>query len=252
MKKYLLIAISFLLAACSNDGSDNTSQNNPPSGALIKVEVYFPTTNTHYIVINSFDSNGRIKGMSSETISSDGTTNQYSTTFFYNDSGQIWKTSYIDDRAEEYYFTDDLISSSTFYNENNGERRYLYNTLNQLNHIQYLNEDNVEVATKDITFDSNGNINNTYLLNLNNDSFTEYTFEYDNKNNPYLTLFNDQEIKKIIEYNFNNKTERIYSTNNGINVFTLEYTYNESDYPITSIEYMDGELITQSTFTYQE
>ncbi|WP_055444064.1 hypothetical protein [Lacinutrix himadriensis] len=253
MKKYFVIAVCILLAACDSDDSDNVSQNNAPSGTLISTETYSVISGYRHISTNSFDSNGRLIEINGIQTSPDGESSSSSTTFSYNSNGQIWKSIYTNGRFEEFYFTNNLISSSIYANEfNSGERIYSYNNLNQLNHIQFIDEDNVEVATKDITFDSNGNITNTYSSNSENTSFTEYTFEYDNKNNPAASLFNNQEFRKILEYNFNNKTKRIYSRNSGTNVFTMEYTYNEADYPLTSNEYMDGDLVTQSTFNYQE
>ena len=251
MKKYLVIAVCILVAACSSDDSDNVSQSNAPNGALIKVEVYFPTTDTSFKTTHSFDSNGRIIKSDYEEVIFNGSTNEYSIIFNYNSSDQIWKTNSIND--EEFYFTDNLVSSSTYFAfADTVKRQFSYNTLNQINSIQYLNEDEDEFENKEITYTSTGNIAYTHSMNYENLVEEEYTFEYDTNNNPYNTIYNGQEIKKIFEYNQNNKTKRTYTKNNITKIFTIEYTYNQAGYPLTSNEYMDGELVTQSIFTYQE
>lgn len=253
MKKYLIIVVSVLLAACNSDESDSPTPNNAPSGALVRVETYFPLGEVQINVTNFFDANGRIaSSLTEETGTS--INSSYTSEYLYNQQGQIWKLIHNStfNTYDEFQFTNGLITQSTTHKVN-GEifyKQFLYNDQNQLTHIQYLNVDNVEGATYDITFNDDGNILNTYLGN--DGSFTEYTYEYDNHNNPYSILFNNQEIRKVLEYNFNNKTKRIYSRNIGTRIFTREYTYNDANYPTSFNEYMDGDLVTQVTFIYQE
>ncbi|QRM88763.1 hypothetical protein FG167_05785 [Lacinutrix sp. WUR7] len=254
MKKYLVIAICILVTACSSNDSDNVSQSNAPSGALIKVEVFNLISDITSKLTYSFDSRGRIASLNQKIFLTDETRNT-TVTYSYNSNGQIVRhasTYEGNDEITEYVFNIDLITSSTRYHNNGSiyRRNYSYNNIDQLIRESILNENNIETASKEYTYTNNGNIENTYQEN--DGSFIEYTFEYDNKNNPANTLYNNQEISKIIGYNYNNKTKRVYSTNNGTNVYTLEYTYNDAGYPLTSNEYLGGELVTQSTFTYQD
>ena len=83
--------------------------------------------------------------------------------------------------------------------------------------------------------------------------FKSYTYEYDTNNNPQLTHFGDQEISKVVGNNFNNAIRNIYTRSGGSSEITIEYTYNEMGYPITSNEFSSGgTLTTQVNYTYQE
>ncbi|OBX21874.1 MULTISPECIES: hypothetical protein [Bizionia] len=261
MKKYLVIAVCILFASCSSDddsNTDNSSQDNAPSGALIKVEVYQVFSETNTTASYFFNSNGRVSKLHSKAVNSNGEA-EYITSFAYNSNNQIWKstTEYngsID--YTEFTFNNGLITSSYRYRNNGDILRalYDYNTSNQLISKEHFNADNILAATTDITFFTDGNIESTYF-ERDDGGIKGYTYEFDNKNNPQYEIFENQEIGKVDGINLNNVTKSYYSNDSsGATIdTTIEYTYNERGYPLTSNEYsQSGTLTAQVTYTYQE
>ena len=63
MKKFLIIAIFILFTGCSSDDSvaDNSSQDNAPSGALIKIEISRPNENFHSSTTYYFNTAGKVE-----------------------------------------------------------------------------------------------------------------------------------------------------------------------------------------------
>jgi hypothetical protein len=253
MNRLLIIVFVFLFVACSDDDSTNI-----PSGVLTKVEVFYPQNDFRAEYISSFDSSGRILSTQGRSVNSGNTELIYTTTFSYNSNGQIWKSSTVfnDDSIDytEFVFNNGLISRSLRH-RNNGDilkTDYSYNDSNQLINKQHFNAQNELVATTVIAFLADGNIDNTYFEE-NNGDFKSYTYEFDNKKNPQLTHFRNQEISKVVGNNFNNITKYFYSRNSGTTETNIEYTYNGSDYPLTSREFSSGGTLTaEVTYTYQD
>ena len=254
MRNILYFVLTTLIISCSSDDSPNA-----PFGVLTKVEVYYPLTDLSTEITSTFNSSGKIASNRGRSITS-GDNIEYTTSFSYNSNGQIWKstTVYDGDNIDytEFIFNDGLITSSIRYRNNGDELRtlYNYNGDNQLINKQHFNVDNEAAAFTDITFLADGNIENTYFEDIDG-SIRGYTYEYDSNNNPQSTHFGNQELGKIVGSNINNVTNSYYSNDSSgaTTEATIEYTYNEEGYPITSNEYsQSGTLTAQVTYTYQE
>ena len=280
MKKFLIIAIFILFTGCSSDDSvaDNSSQDNAPSGALIKIEISRPNENFHSSTTYYFNTAGKVERSLEEGWSG----SQYlqaTNTYAYNSEGQIWKvTIAVDNRSEytEFNFTNGLISSSMRHTAGGNILRtlYNYNDENQLIDRRFFNADNEESSISIFSFDTNGNIESRhderdfgtvlpdttseekvaigYILLFEIYKIIDYTFEYDSYNNPLKTPFENQEMNKIVGHNFNNITRSTRSNGFSTSEVNIEYTYNEAGYPLTSKEYADGNLSVEVTYTYHE
>ena len=102
----------------------------------------------------------------------------------------------------------------------------------------------------DYTFNNEGNIH-TKVLEGANDTKT-YVYEYDTKHNPFLTVFENQEIRKLSEHNPNNILQYTRTSDIGTVIYSYEYTYNELDYPITRSEFQNGTLVAETVYMYQQ
>lgn len=246
MKKCFLLFI--LLLSCSLDDSE-LSENNTPIGKLIKIETSILNSNSNFTTTYLYNSSGKLNSSVNESYSPSGN-NTYSTSHFYNDQGQIWKSISNND-ITEFQFTNGLITSSTrTFNGSTDNREYIYNNSNQLIQTLYLDETNSIGGNLNLIYNGFGNIQNT--IQNSNGTITEYQYEYDNKKNPLLTAFEDQEISKLSQQNLNNKTKRTWIRDIGTIIYTKEYTYNDNDFPVSMSEYQNGTLITETTYTYQE
>lgn len=258
MKNLLLIASLILLGSCSSDDSDSESQNNAPSGTLFKIEFYYPQTDILSSNTYFFNKDGKVVSTRGNSVTSTEYA-EYTTTFSYNSNGQIWKSSTTYEGSidyTEFTFNNGLIIESLRHRNNGDVLRtlYNYNDDNQLINKQHFNANNEETATTNITFNSNGNIENTYYERTFGTEIRDYTYEYDTYNNPQKKLFENQELNSVVGNSFNNITSAILLSNSGSGntEIIIEYTYNESGYPLTSNEYVDGDLETQVTYTYME
>ncbi len=256
MKKFLIIAICILFTSCSSDDSDsnNSSQDNAPIGALVKIEISRPeedfrTSTTYY-----FNTDGKVE----RTLEEGWSGSQYlqaTNTYSYNSNGQIWKvTIAVDNRSEytEFNFTDGLITSSMRHTASDNVLRTVYNYDNQLMDKRFYNTDNEESSISIFSFDTNGNIESRHDERDFGTEIIDYTFEYDSYNNPLKTPFENQEMNKIVGHNFNNITRSTRSNGFSTSEVNIEYTYNEAGYPLTSKEYADGNLSVEVTYTYHE
>ncbi|MFC5194150.1 hypothetical protein ACFPH8_02295 [Bizionia hallyeonensis] len=258
MKKFLIIAIFILFTGCSSDDSvaDNSSQDNAPSGALIKIEISRPNEDFHSSTTYYFNTAGKVERSLEEGWSG----SQYlqaTNTYAYNSEGQIWKvTIAVDNRSEytEFNFTNGLISSSMRHTAGGNILRtlYNYNDENQLIDRRFFNADNEESSISIFSFDTNGNIESRHDERDFGTEIIDYTFEYDSYNNPLKTPFENQEMNKIVGHNFNNITRSTRSNGFSTSEVNIEYTYNEAGYPLTSKEYADGNLSVEVTYTYHE
>lgn len=256
MKKFLLITICIFFLACSSDDTDNSSQDNAPIGALIKVEIFRPEEDLRTSTTYNYNSDGKAENALEEGWSG----SQYlqaMNTYSYNSNGQIWKvTIAVDNRSEytEFNFTNGLISSSMRHTAGGNILRtlYNYNDDNQLIDRRFFNADNEESSISIFSFDANGNIESRHDERDFGTEIIDYTFEYDSYNNPLKTPFENQEMNKIVGHNFNNITKSIRSDEFSTREVNIEYTYNESGYPLTSKEYSNGNLLVEVTYTYKE
>lgn len=234
MKKYLVIAVCVLLAACGSDDLDNVSQNNAPSGILIKVEVYFPTTETNVKTNFNYNSSGKIESINSET-RYDGETTTSSEKYEYNSNNQIWKT-YVDNALRsQYSFTNNLITSTVFVS-NQHSLIYTYNDLERLIKSKHYDENNILISETNNIYDNEGN-----LIGTNGN----VTNSYDDKNNPFVAVYEGQELSKLYFINPSNVL------NKG-SIYTYDYEYNSLGFPITSNEYQNEILVGQTIYNYQE
>ena len=254
MKNYFTSIFALLLMSCNSDDNSSSSSSIAPTGALTKVEVYFPTTEVNYNSEYVYGTNGKIGSAVSNIIQLgyDNTTN--STYFMINSDGQIWKTGDTN-HSEEFQFSNGLIVSSIITSLSTAHattRQYTYDVYNNLIKEDFFDDNNVLTAEVIYTYDINGNLLTRNFSNTNGNT-QSYVYEYDTNYNPMSTVYTNQEFGKIAETSPNNKTKRTFNDNGTIIVFTAEYTYNAEGYPITQTEYQNGTtLVEESTFTYQE
>ena len=247
------LVFMFLLAlhwSCSTDDSSEQINNIAP-GTLTKIEVVFPSYNTQVIREYVFDTVGRVVGFVQTEVASSGTTTT-TITYEYNNEGQIWKQIINSNDIEVYTYENGLIISSA-HNHSSGNvynKAYTYNNAFQLTHRTTTNVNEGTTVNYDISYDNNGNVDETYLLSEG--SYTRYVYEYDELLNPEYKLYENLELRKLLEYNLNNPVTRIYERNIGTSIFTLNYAYNEENYPTNCNEYLEGDLVRQITYTYQE
>ncbi|MCX7548828.1 hypothetical protein OS188_12775 [Xanthomarina sp. F1114] len=256
MKYPLLVSIVIFMSSCHSDDSDYESQDHAPSGSLIKMDIYYPKTDVKSSNTYFYNRQGKVSSTLGESWSLSEYA-QYTTSFSYNANGQIWKSSTeYEENIDytEFIFENDLITTSLRHRSNGDILRtvYSYNADNQLISKQHFNADNEAAAVVTITFNTNGNIEHTHSEPINGD-IKDHTYEYDIYNNPQASLFENQELSKVVGNSFNNITNTILTRNyNQSTEINIEYTYNAAGYPLTSKEYMYGDLETQVTYTYQE
>lgn len=250
MKRLIFILLLVLHWSCSSEDDDSNHTSNIAPGTLTKMEIFF-SFNTQITIDYTFDTSGRVSGMVQTEVSSSGTTS-VTTTYEYNNEGQIWKQIINGNDIEVYTYENGLITNSV-HNHSSGNvynKEYLYNSLSQLIHKTIANVNGGTTVSYDLSYSVNENIDETYLQD--EDSYTRYVYEYDNFINPQYKLYENLELRKVLEYSSNNPVTRIYERNIGSSIFTLDYVYNEQNYPIGCNEYLNGDLVRQITYTYQD
>lgn len=255
MKKFFsIVFISFLFTACSSDDSDNPSQNNAPRGTLIQVDIYRVELDLRTRTTYFFDTDGKVESALEEGFGNNYIQATY--TYSYNSNGQIWKViiGFEDEYTEFFNFTEGLITSSSRHTPRGNILRtvYNYNDNDQLINRQFFNADNEESSTSDFLFDANGNIESQHDERDFGTEIIDYAFDYDTYNNPLKTVFENQEMNKVVGHNFNNIIRRSRTDEFSTSEIDIEYTYNEAGYPLTSKEYSDGDLLVEVTYTYKE
>jgi len=253
MKNYFALIFALLLMSCNSDDSTTLSPNIAPSGALTKVEAFFPTDD---FLVNSgfiYNSYGKINSAVTTTSQPGYNNSTFALNFELNSDGQIWKTA-SSNTTTEYVFSNGLIISSMTTSIPTGTittAQYTYSGDNELIKTEYFNSDSVLTAEVTLTYDASGNILTRNMSGTNGNT-QSYVFEYDANHNPMLTVYENQAYSKIIETTPNNRVKRTFNNNGTIIVFTAEYTYNTNGYPITEMEYQNGNtLVEETTFTYQ-
>ncbi len=247
MKK-LLLSISVLaivlFSACSSDDSD--SSNNVPYGSLSKIESYFPSMQVQYNIDFIYDPIGRIQSLNSQTISSMGTSNNLEF-FSYNSDGQIWKISKSNFNIEYTFLNGLIVSSLSSPSMYTG--LYFYNDSEQLERQEIYDENGDLDYMVEYLYDNEGNIIERYVTGT-----TSYfhSYDYDTNSNPYYRIFQNQEIGKIYyEITPNNALTKTRTQNTSSTNYTYDYDYNSLNNPTTSSEYQNGNLVGQTTYTYQ-
>jgi len=253
MKNYFALIFTLLLISCNSDDNTSLSPNNTPSGALTKVEAYFPTLDLNYNSDYLYDLNGKISSSVSTSIQPGFDNDVTTIDYLVNSEGQIWKIIW-PNFSDEYQFSNGLIVSSIRTSTPSGTistAQYSYNSNNELIKTEYFDENGVSGSVVIYTYDANGNLltTNTTTPSGNTQS---YTYEYDTNPSPMSMVYGNHEFGKILGTSPNNRTKRTYNNNGTITVFTAEYTYNTYGYPITETEYQNGNtLAEETTFTYQ-
>jgi len=254
MKNYLVFIFALLLISCNNDDDSSTPSITSQSGALTKVETFYPTLDLNYNSDYSYDLKGRISSAVSTSIQPGFPNTITTVNYLVNSEGQVWKTIW-PNFSDEYQFSNGLIVSSTQTFNSSGTittGQYTYNSNNELIKSEYFDENGIISGERNYTYDTNGNILTSIASNAAGTSTVSYVYEYDTNHNPQYAVYENQEFMKILETSPNNKTKRTYNNNGTVNVFTAEYTYNTNGYPITKVEYQDDTtLVEETTFTYQ-
>lgn len=244
MKKLIcFLSLSLVLASCSGD--DDSASTQDPTSILVKKMV--------------------------ET-TEDGTL----TTVYSYDGNKLIEASDSDGYKIVYTYTGDLITKITEYDENDAvsqKNTFTYNAQGQL--VEDLMEETIYKWRYNYTHNANGTISvKKYEGALNTNVFTLtsegtiydnkvedtspygnslFTFTYDNKNNPFVNVTGGAKIAFIgdvaaTNYRNNVLSETYTSGDSTPSISTITYTYNEANFPVTSVsdeESSEGATTTQ-------
>jgi len=254
MKNYFTLIFVLLLMSCNSDDTNSSSLSSAPTGALTKVEAYFPTNEVNYNSEYFYGSEGKISSAVTNSIQPGYDNTSSTVNFMINSDGQIWKTMSAN-FSHEFHFSNGLIISSIQASIPSGSIttvQYTYNSNNELIKSEYFDDNGVSGSVVIYTYDVNGNVL-TKSTTTPSGNTKSYVYEYDTNYNPMSTMYTNQAFSKIVETSPNNKTKRTFNNNGTIIVFTTEYTYNADGYPVTETEYQNGNtLVEETTFTYQQ
>lgn len=140
-----------------------------------------------------------------------------------------------------YTYTDGLIVKSVNTEGNaNNVRMYTYDSSKNLTKEQYLR--NSELYKEAVYTYSNGNIATEKIAYTDdpNNSITR-TYQYDNKNNPFLNVFPEAYLKTLHV----GKNNIVKSRDSDI-----EYQYNSNGFPTKAVETYDGEVFETRIYQY--
>ncbi|MEM1137154.1 MAG: PKD domain-containing protein [Bacteroidota bacterium] len=214
---------------------------NPKAPTACKIDTLFTGENTFFVF--DYDTEGRVKTVSTYFELEEGTITQFDYNASYNVAGQLEKIEISDedtnDAGEVYMYTytnegliekienfnlDDLQTptSTVTYQHINGE-------ITALSYIFYSEGD--EFTTMNFVLDANGNP--TSFTRTTGDDTTTESYTYDDKVNP----FNDLVWASIFspEVPFWSPNNQVSRTDDSGDVFSAEFTYNELGYPILSV-----------------
>lgn len=248
MKNYFVFIIALLLISCNSDDDASVPLSINQSGALTKVETFYPTLDYNVNSNFTYDLNGRISSAVSTSIQPGFPNTINTVNYLFNSEGQVWKQVLPND-VFEYQFSNGLIIRTNF---SGGYQEHTYNNLNQLIKTEGFSDSDMLGSVVSYTYDANGNVLTRSLNTISTGNTQSYAFEYDTNHNPQYAVYTNQEFSKILETSHNNKTKRTYNNNGTVTVFTAEYTYNAEGYPVTKTEFQDATtLVEETTFTYQ-
>ena len=222
------LLLAFSLFSCSNDDNVNNTENNHLKGKLKIVESTDSYTDDNgnpfeftTKSIYEYDSKGYL--IKRHRTEADGA--HYATYFYYEGSKLIEEKSTLNEtefQKIQYEYSGDLIVKSTATNENNTYvTLYTYNSLNEMIKLEGLAADG-SVSREEKFEYLNGNMVKK-MFKLSNGSYHTYTYEFDNKNNPYQTAFVPANLKIDFFRGPNNLTNRDGSI--------LTYEYNDQNFP---------------------
>lgn len=256
------IIVAVLLSSCSSDSSDDNPNSDPENdGLLISRMVFNDSDGGNYTINFNY-----IENQLTTVDDNFG----YESKYTYN-SGRISKIeNYEDDVLVEYaeieYNTDGSLSNFVIYYEDisaeidNFANKYVLDNASG-------NEVSFDVYSGDFSNQNELQYTMTYTyqdMNLvmiqSSIGSDQELFEYDNENGIYSNIA-DIEIIEVVSQNFESGFEPIGNTHNLtkitdvqfiVTMETMDYTYNDNDYP-TSSEYElyeDGELIYTSDVSF--
>ena len=246
MKKQILFFMSALLilSSCSsNDNSDDSSIENSENFKFI-TQMSQDDDYSDDLMKFEYDGNGLLLSVFDDIVFD----------FNYNSSNKISST-YNEGVLEnaQIYSGDKLIEVGydTFSDV------YSYNTKNLVESIvdSELAPDDYNNDSSYFTYDSNGDV----LTSKNSEGTSIYTYEYDDKANPFYALWSkfgyvmDPEIDVYdVTYTFfkHNPTKIFH---NGELLIEATYTYDADDYPVTCNykRYYSGEVFNQGVVNYR-
>jgi len=237
MKKLLLLITVLFVFSCSS--SDDSDENQPPPPdpvyRLVEVVQLDADSNIYETLLYDYDVNGLLIRSTEISNGTSYISNMLTSTEWINNG-----TTTITD----FTYENGLIILATL-NELNFTltNEYSYNSLNQLISKKQFDQ-GVFCCEDTFTYNSQGNISSQ-----SNDSSSEISFyEYDNKKNPGLLIF-DSSYLKIGEIG-NNNIIKSYSDSSSQTV-TYTYQYNDDNYPTISKTFVDGVLLRETKFTYE-
>lgn len=203
-------------------------------------------------------------------------------TYTYN-GNKLLRIDNTDGTYTKVYYTGDLVTKFEYYDDTNfliEQSTYTYNAENKLASYTYLGFEQDTAEKEVFTYNANGTISSSYYygnsataaptdlqttrlitlldgevhttVSTGNDN-TTYTYTYDTKNNPYKNIlgfdklggYADGENLGIMH---NIVTESHQNPGSSAITDNYAYTYNSSDFPLTSIVSESG--ITKETVQY--
>lgn len=243
----ILIIVLFVYSCSSGDDMTNTSANDNDNGnatvlRLTKFEEFDSDGVLDETITLLYDEQNRIAKLTD--VDNDGFTN---VTLYNYISNMLTSTEWIKNGTTtitDFTYENGLIILATV-NEPNytSTNEYSYNSLNQLISKKQFDQ-GVFCCEDTFTYNAQGNISS---FSSSSDTSVNF-FDYDNKNNLGLLLF-DSSYLKIREIG-NNNIIKSYSDSSSQTV-TYTYQYNDDNYPTISKMFVDGVLLREVKYTYE-
>lgn len=242
-KAILLLLTSFVVLSCSSSDDDTTSPINGHENKLKSIEYISYTTDEH-------GNHTSYKTKMDFSYGSNGYANKVKVYDEYDNSVRYEYYDYNGNEVEQWRYSgtsNENITSNYFYEngfiyksintEDEGPhiKKHKYNNSGDLIETEYLKGQNQQfVSVSEFVYDNRGNVKKETIEYPQNT--ISYTYEYDNKNNPFKNVFPKSYLKIIFKGENN-----IINDNGDI----IEYEYNSKGYPVK--ESQDYGDYTQTT-----
>ncbi len=230
----------------SNTSADNNDNGNNATTTVLrltKIEEFYSDGMLDQTITFLYDEQNRLAKLTNTD--NDGSTN---VTLYNYINNRLTSTEWMRSgttTVTDFTYENDLIILATL-NEPNytSTNEYSYNSLNQL--ISKKQFDRGVFCCED-TFTYNAQVN---ISSTSSSSDTSVNFfDYDNKKNIGLILF-DSSYLKIAEIG-NNNIIKSYSDSSS-QIVTYTYEYNDDNYPTISKIFVDGVFIRELKYTYTD
>ncbi len=257
LKNIFIYVFCFALFSCNTESLDASSEKQEENSTdLILLKKIIETEKSGEVITTNYN-------YDRSKLTSFSSSDNYKTQYTYKNDKIIRVDNYQNNisfayTTLEYDSNSKLTSYTAFYhtatNEELADRHVLtYNSDNSVTD---------KVYKGDYTSQAIFSHTNTYVFNGTNviklyDDNYELLFEHDEKNGVFKNVSAIEVLNIVsidfggLESNSNNIIKRTENYNNNSEIQTILYTYNDNDYPISSISKYDGEDSSTFQFFYE-